>query len=91
MGKVGSQAARVLLDSGADQVYLGLQFACHLGVEVTTYVNNVTFGHNREISKHGGAKVTVNMANDKTHWPCEMIPVNSNYGIILGDDWLEHH
>ena len=80
----------MLLDSGADQVYLGLQFAHHLGVEMTTDVKTVTLGDNKEISTHGGATVTVKMANCKTRWSCQIIPLNSNYDIILGDDWLEH-
>ena len=91
MGKVNSQTARVLLDSGADEVYLGLQFARHLGVEMTTNVKTVTLGDNQEISTHGGAKERVNMANCKTQWPRQIIPLNSNYDIILGDDLLEHH
>ena len=91
MGKVNGQNARVLLDSGADQVYLSLQFARHLGVEVTTDVKTVTLGDNQEISTHGGAKVTVSMANCKSQWPCQVIPLNTSYDIILGDDWLEHH
>ena len=91
MGKVNGQPARVLLDSGADQVYLSLQFSRHLGIEVTKEVKTVTLGDNQEISTHGGAKVTVTMANCTTRWPCQVIPLNSNYDIILGDDWLEHH
>ena len=54
-GKINGQTARVLLDSGGDQVYLGLQFARHLGVEMTTNVKIVTLGDNHEISTHGGA------------------------------------
>ena len=42
MGKVNGQTARVLMDSGADQVYMSLQFARHLGVEMTSDVKTVT-------------------------------------------------
>ena len=42
MGKVNGHTPRVLLGSSAYEVYLGLQFACHLGVEVTTDERSMT-------------------------------------------------
>ena len=92
IGYVNGAKARVLLDSGASNSFLSLDFSRRLGVCGNGLQSVVELGGGEHtLITTGSVRVTVRLDNCHTRWPCDVLDLNTNYDLVLGRDWLRSH
>ena len=92
VGYVNGEKARVMLDSGASDSFLSLDFSRRLRIHGNGVNSIVELGGGEfTITTTGSVRVSVRFDNCHTRWSCEVVDLNTNYDLILGRNWLSAH
>ena len=90
-GQVNGQTARVLLDSGASESFMSIDYARQLRLTWSSEEVVICLGDNQVGVALGVCRVTVRIGSCTTRWAVRVMELLAEYDLVLGDDWLRSH
>ena len=90
-GQVNGYAARVLLDCGASECFMSMEYAKQWRLTWSAEEAVIRLGDNKVGVALGVCRVSIRIGSCTTRWLVCVMELIAEYDLVLGDDWLKCH